>query len=247
MTSIQLNNVSVHIPIYNATSRSLKNRLLQVGSGGKLDIASGRVVVQALKDISFTLEHGDRVGLIGANGAGKTTLLRVLAGVYEPTIGTVRINGSIAALFDISLGVDVEATGRENILMRGIYLGLSKQEIKKRYDEIAEFTELGDYLNMPVRTYSAGMMMRIGFAVSTHVKPDILLMDEWIAAGDAHFIDKAEKRLTELVNRAGIMVLASHSEQLIERVCNKAALMHHGQLLQFGSVPEILSAYRNVA
>ncbi|HJR74937.1 MAG TPA: ABC transporter ATP-binding protein [Luteimonas sp.] len=243
MSSISVRDVSVDIPIYNAGNRSLKNSFLKATSGGKIDIAGRRAIVHALNGVSFELKKGDRLALIGHNGSGKTTLLRVLAGVYEPTRGTVATDGQIAALFDTALGMDPEATGRENILLRGAYLGLSRRELRNSFDEIAAFTELGDYLEMPVRTYSAGMAMRISFAVSVQIKPDILLMDEWIATGDAHFMGKASAKLEELIERSGIMVLASHSEDLLKRFCNKAILLRQGELVHMGGVDEVLEKY----
>ncbi|HEY5851877.1 MAG TPA: ABC transporter ATP-binding protein [Lysobacter sp.] len=243
MSSIKVDRVSVDIPIYNAGNRSLKNSFIKATSGGRLDVTGRRAIVHALDKISLELQKGDRLALVGHNGSGKTTLLRVLAGVYEPTTGTVTSEGHVAALFDTALGMDPEATGRENIMLRGAYLGLSRRELRNSFDEIAAFTELGEYLDMPVRTYSAGMAMRISFAVSVQVKPDILLMDEWIAAGDAHFMNKASAKLEELIERSGIMVLASHSEDLLRRFCNRAILMRQGEVIHQGSVDEVLAEY----
>jgi ABC-type polysaccharide/polyol phosphate transport system ATPase subunit len=241
---ISLEGISVEFPIYSTTGRSLKKRLLRVSTGGRISNETGRIVVHALNDVSLKFDHGDRVGLVGHNGAGKTTLLRVLAGVYEPTAGVIRSEGRITPLFDVSLGIDVEATGTENIYLRGALLGLTRRELDKKRDEIATFTELGDYMSAPVRTYSAGMSMRLAFAISTSIVPEILLMDENIAAGDAHFIHKAERRLNEIVERSGIMVLASHSEDLIERLCNRAVWMDAGMVRAVGRPQEILTAYR---
>lgn len=243
MSSVSVDRVSVDIPIYNAGNRSLKNSVLKATSGGKIDVAGSRAIVHALNDVSFELRKGDRLALVGHNGSGKTTLLRVLAGVYEPTHGRVSCQGQVAALFDTSLGMDPEATGRENIMLRGAYLGLGRREMREAYEEIAAFTELGEYLDMPMRTYSAGMAMRISFAVSVQIKPDILLMDEWIATGDAHFMGKASAKLEELVERSGIMVLASHSEPLLQRFCNKAILLRQGEMIDSGTVDDVLARY----
>lgn len=244
MAAITCENVSVDYPLYGGGSRSLKKTLMRMGSGGRISRDAGdRVCVQALRDVSLHIDHGERVGIIGSNGAGKTTLLRVLAGIYEPTRGVVRHEGHISPLFDTTLGMDTEATGYENIVLGGLFLGLSPREIRGRTDEIAEFTELGDYLSVPVRTYSTGMMLRLAFAVSTCIDPDILLMDEWIGVGDAHFLEKAERRMERLVDHSRILVIASHSDALIKRLCNKVVLLDHGEVKAIGLVAEILDQY----
>lgn len=247
MASIQLDNIAVSFPIYDASSRSLKTRLLGAGTGGRIQSGSGSgklSVVQALDCVSLGFEHGDRVGLVGHNGAGKTTLLRVLAKIYEPSAGHVRIDGHVAPLFDVTLGMDPEGTGYENIMLRGLFLGLSHKEIRRRVDDIADFTELGDFLSLPIRTYSAGMRMRLAFAVSTSIEPDILLLDEGIGAGDAAFLEKANRRLGEFTDKAAIIVLASHSEALIKRMCTKAVLMEHGRVIKEGPIEDVFASYR---
>ena len=244
MAQIRLDHVSVAFPIYDASSRSLKKRMLGAATGGRIQSESGPSVVQALDDVTLHFQHGDRVGLVGHNGAGKTTLLRVLAGIYEPGSGTVQVDGHIAPLFDIALGMDPESTGYENIVLRGLYLGLSHDEIRARTGEIAEFTELGGFLDLPIRTYSAGMRMRLAFAVSTSIHPDILLLDEGIGAGDAAFLEKANRRLQEFTNRAAIIVLASHSEQLVTQMCPTSVLMEHGRVIRVGDTEDILARYR---
>ncbi len=247
MASIRLEKVSVSFPIYDASSRSLKKRLLSGTTGGliKEDPASGGIsIVQALDEVTLSFEHGDRVGLVGHNGAGKTTLLRVLANIYEPNSGRVAVEGHVAPLFDISLGMDPESSGYENIVLRGLFLGLRRAEIRKRVDEIAEFTELGNFLELPIRTYSAGMRMRLAFAISTSIDPDILLLDEGIGAGDASFLDKAKKRLDSFTGKAAIIVLASHSEGLVRKMCNKAVLLTHGKVDLFDDTDVVLKAYK---
>lgn len=235
MASIILDHVSVEFSIYQGGSRSLKKSLLRAGTGGRFaQDADERICIQALRDVSLHIEHGDRLGIVGANGAGKTTLLRVLAGVYEPVRGRVLVDGKVSPLFDVGLGMDPEATGEENIILRGLYLGFSKRAIQARTQEIAEFTELGQYLALPVRTYSAGMMLRLAFAVSTCIEPDILLMDEWVLAGDAQFLEKANQRVARFVDRSSILVLASHSHELIRQWCNKVIQMDHGEILAAG-------------
>jgi lipopolysaccharide transport system ATP-binding protein len=186
---------------------------------------SNQVSVTALRDLSLNLKSGDRLGVMGPNGAGKSTLLRVIAGIYEPTSGSIEVKGRIASLIDISLGMELEASGFENIRMRGVMMGLSLKQIKLLEEEIAEFTELGPYLNMPIRSYSTGMHMRLGFAVSTAVPADILLMDEWLSVGDEAFKIKAEKRLEDYVNKSSILVLASHSKETIEKLTNKKLIL----------------------
>jgi ABC-type polysaccharide/polyol phosphate transport system ATPase subunit len=245
VAEIRLDSVTVDFPIYNAKARSLKNSLVYRGTGGHIGRDAGnRVCVRALENICFQIKHGDRVGLVGGNGAGKTTLLRVLAGVYEPTIGNVFRKGKVASLFDISLGLDPESTGYENIMLRGLFLGLTPRQVHERTEEIADFTELGDYLAMPVRTYSTGMMLRLAFAVCTSISADILLMDEWLTAGDAAFVEKAERRLESLVDRSSILVLASHSVALLKEVCSTAILLDGGRAIIHGSVDDVLGAYR---
>ena len=186
---------------------------------------SNQVSVTALRDLSLNLKSGDRLGVMGPNGAGKSTLLRVIAGIYEPTSGSIEVKGRIASLIDISLGMELEASGFENIRMRGVMMGLSLKQIKSLEEEIADFTELGPYLNMPIRSYSTGMHMRLGFAVSTAVPADILLMDEWLSVGDEAFKIKAEKRLEDYVNKSSILVLASHSKETIEKLTNLQLLL----------------------
>ncbi|HWK43558.1 MAG TPA: ABC transporter ATP-binding protein [Stellaceae bacterium] len=244
MSSIVFDAVTIEFPLYQGGSRSLKKSLLWRGTGGKVaHDASNRINIEAVKDVSLSIQHGDRVGLVGPNGAGKTTLLRVMAGVYEPTRGHVYVDGHICPLFDVGFGMDLDATGYDNILLRGLYLGLKVEEIRGKVAEIAEFTELGAYLDMPMRTYSSGMIMRLAFAVSTCIAPEILLMDEWIMAGDAHFLDKARRRLAEFVNRSSILVLASHSDQLMREWCNKAIYMNAGAVRGGGPIDQVLDQY----
>lgn len=244
MASIELKHVSVVFTIYDSTTRSLTRRILSTRLGGRIG-SGGRYasLIQALSDVNLTIKHGDRVGIVGHNGAGKTTLLRVMAGLYEPREGEAIIQGHIAPLFNISLGMDPDLNGYDNIFLRGIFLGLKRREIAGMVDDIAEFTELGEFLDLPIRTYSAGMRMRLAFAISTAIKPDILLLDEGIGAGDAAFLEKAKKRLSDFTQRAGVIVLASHSNSLIRQICNSAILMERGRVMAVGSVDEILRLY----
>ena len=244
MAFIRLRNLSVEFPIYQGGSQSLKKMLVAATTQGNLARdAMDRINVRALNDVTLDLEDGDRLGLIGPNGAGKTTLLRVLAGIYHPTRGQVYSSGRVSALLDVSVGLNPEATGRENIILRGMYMNIHPREMRARVDEIAEFTELGPYLDMPTRTYSAGMMVRLGFAVSTCTPPEILLMDEWLSAGDASFLDKAQRRMERFVGSSSILVLASHSMELLRKWCNRGVLLQHGQIAAHGDIDEVVDAY----
>ena len=246
--SVRIESVTVDFPVYNTSSRSLKARLLHHGTGGRIGRDAGnRLCVRALDDVTLEFEHGDRVGLIGHNGAGKTTLLRVLTGAYEPTRGRVWRRGRTASLLNISLGIDPEATGYENIMTRGMFLGLMPEQVRARVDEIAKFTELGEYLSMPVRTYSSGMRLRLAFAVCTSFDAEILLMDEWLSAGDRTFVEKAQQRLRTFVDRAGILVIASQNASLLRRVCTKGAVLDAGKLKAHGPIDEVLEEYARAA
>jgi ABC-type polysaccharide/polyol phosphate transport system ATPase subunit len=243
-TEITLEEVSVSFPVYHGGSRSLKKSLLFRGTGGHLaSDANHHLVVEALRNVSLTFQAGDRVALIGGNGAGKTTLLRVMAGIYEPFAGEVRTVGRISPMFDIGLGIDPELSGHDNIRLRGLILGLTASEIEDRIPDIVEFTELGDFLDIPVRTYSAGMMTRLTFAVATCFSPEILLMDEWLMAGDASFLAKALRRTANFVESANILVLASHHMELCRQWCNKAVWLDRGRVRAQGDVETILSDY----
>lgn len=228
---IKANNLVVEFPVYNTRHRSIKNTVLRAATGGRIAAdAGGHVRIRALDDVSFEFREGDRVGIQGHNGAGKSTLLRVLAGCYEPTSGNLITKGRIASLLDISTGFDGESTGYENIFLRGLVMGLTPKQIRERTDEIAEFSELGEYMDMPLRTYSSGMVMRLAFSISINIGGEILLMDEWLAVGDADFGQKSQKRLNELVERTPILVLASHSEDLLQKVCTKRYRLSHGKI-----------------
>jgi lipopolysaccharide transport system ATP-binding protein len=243
MARIELRQVGVDFPIVNASSRSLQLRLFQA-LGGKLSARHRTVIVRALNDIDLSLEDGDRLGIIGANGSGKTTLLRVIAGVYPPSRGGARIEGTISSFTDITLGMDPEATGWENIRFRCAFMGISFSEANRLAPTIAEFCELGDYLDLPTRTYSTGMYLRLAFAISTSVEPDILIMDEMISAGDAQFMEKAEARLREVVGKANILALASHDMQLVHSMCNKVVWLQQGIVQMIGPPDEVIAAYR---
>jgi lipopolysaccharide transport system ATP-binding protein len=230
LTRIQLENVSVELPVFGAHSRSLKNRIISAATGGRLAKEAGVTCVRALSDVNLDLRAGDRVGLWGHNGAGKTTLLRVLAGAYAPTAGTVTIEGEVTSLIDLALGMEPEATGRENVALRLMMMGRSPLLARDLVEEVHAFSGLGDFLELPIRTYSSGMLMRLAFAISTAVEPEVLLMDEWLSVGDEAFVAKAEERLESLLSRTQILVIASHSRELLERRCNRILRLEHGEV-----------------
>jgi ABC-type polysaccharide/polyol phosphate transport system ATPase subunit len=248
MASIQLNGVSVEFRLYDPAMRSVRRQVLEGLSIGGI-FSSGerqnKPSIIALNDISLELEAGDRVALIGHNGAGKTTLLRVMAGIYEPTRGRAKVDGRISPIFDVQLGMDKEATGYENIALRGLLLGMTRPEIEASTEDIASFSELGPFLDMPLHTYSTGMALRLAFAISTSIEPEILLLDEWIGAGDKRFIEKAQDRLQKLIGQSNILVVATHQLRLVRKLCNKAVLLERGSIKEFGPAEEILEAYEN--
>lgn len=243
MVSIDTYNACVDFPIFDAKSRSLKKAVMS-SAGGKIGKNSANtVVVEALRDINLHLREGDRVGLVGHNGAGKSTLLRLLSGIYEPTRGSADVRGRVAPVFDLGVGMDPEISGYENIIIRGLFLGQTRKQMKAKIDEIAEFSELGDYLQMPLRTYSTGMRVRLALGVVTSIEPEILLLDEGIGAVDAAFMAKARVRLAEMVERSGILVFASHSNDFLAQLCTTALWVDKGEIRQAGLVSEVVEAY----
>lgn len=243
MVSIDTHNACVDFPIFDAKSRSMKKAFLGAAGGAIGRNSNNTVVVEALRDVNLHLREGDRVGLVGHNGAGKSTLLRLLSGIYEPTRGFAHIRGRVAPVFDLGVGMDPEISGYENIIIRGLFLGQTRKQMKAKMDEIAEFSELGEYLAMPLRTYSTGMRIRLALGVVTSIEPEILLLDEGIGAVDAAFMAKARSRLQELVERSGILVFASHSNDFLAQLCDTALWVDHGTIRQAGTVPEIVEAY----
>ncbi len=232
MSSITANKLVIEFPVYGTSSRSFKKSVISAATGGRLAAdARDRIVVRSVDSISFQWKAGDRVGLVGHNGSGKTTLLRALAGAYEPVSGSLVVEGSVVSMLSITLGMEGEATGIENIYMRGILMGLSKSEVVSLIEDVTEFSELGNYIHMPMRTYSTGMMMRLAFGISTSVKADIILMDEWLSVGDVDFAKKAETRLQSMVGSAKIFVMASHNSGMIEAICNKVMHLEHGKVV----------------
>lgn len=244
MAHISLTQASVVLPIFNSSSRSLTNSLVSAATGGVLTAQrGGHISIEALKNLDLEISAGDRLGIMGHNGSGKSTLLRLLSGIYEPSSGAIERSGSVSSLVDISLGINPESTGRENIFLRGKLMGLTKKEIDEKIDEIIEFSELGDYINLPVRIYSSGMLLRLAFSVSTSITADILIMDEWLSVGDGAFAERASNRLKELVDSSEILVIASHTRSLIEETCNKVVWLEHGVIKKVGSVDEIVPQY----
>jgi len=241
---VHLADVTLDYPVLHQSSRKLTREILRLATGGQLDRSEPRkVTVRALERITTRLEVGDRVGLIGHNGSGKSTLLKLLAGIYAPTSGTVSREGVVGSLLDISLGMSPDATGRENIYLRGALQGLSRREITRLVPGIIEFSGLGDFIELPMRTYSSGMLLRLAFSISTVLSPDILLMDEWLAVGDEEFQAKAEARLHEVVSQTAILVIASHSASLIRNQCTRVIYLEHGRLIADGTPDDVLPMY----
>lgn len=246
MTKIKLTSAFADFPVYNSSNRSLKKVVLDVATGGRvLGTEKKHAIVRALDNISLEITEGERVGLIGHNGSGKSTLLRMIGGIYAPTSGKCEVNGDIRSLTDISLGIDSESTGRQNIYLRAAMLGLSKGLVNLHIDDIIQFSELGEFIDMPLRTYSSGMQMRLAFAVSTFCAADILLMDEWLSVGDKDFSQKAECHLTNFVKQSKILVMASHSIEFLTNTCDRIIWLEHGKILMDNSSEKVLSAYAN--
>ena len=240
MAHILADRVTIEFPLYHVGARSLKKRLMAASRLREDD--SNRIVVAALRELSFAVAPGERVALVGHNGAGKTTLLRTLAGVYEPVGGRLEVAGSIGSLIDPSAGMDAESTGRENIILRGLFRGMPEEECTAMAAEVGAFSGLGEFLDVPVRTYSAGMAVRLAFAVATLMAPQILLMDEWFLAGDADFMARARERLEALVQGADILVLATHDMGIVRQWCTRAIRLGGGRIEADGPVEEILGA-----
>jgi homopolymeric O-antigen transport system ATP-binding protein len=240
MPHLTLEDIGLDFPIYQKSMRQLRKAIFRTAVGGFIGASSksGHVVVQALSKINLTIRSGERIALLGANGAGKTTLLRCMAGIYHPTAGHLDASGRRVPLFDITLGFDEEATGYENILLRGMLMGLTRAEVNRKIDDIASFSGLGDFLDLPVRTYSSGMGLRLLFSLATSIDAEILLLDEWIAAGDREFLARADRRLRDMINRSHILVFASHNYSLVESLCTRAVVLQSGRMTFDGPVKE---------
>jgi len=247
MAYVEARDLGVQYPVLTSSARSIKNTILSRTTGGRIAGNKAHFIqIRALDQLNFRFNPGDRVALIGHNGSGKSTLLRVLAGIYHPTTGTIQVSGRVAALFDSAFGMDIDATGYENIILRAKYLGIARSEINRQIEEIADFTDLGEFLDMPIRTYSAGMTARLAFAISTSVNADILLIDEGVGAGDAAFMAKANRRLQELIDRSPIVVFASHDQQIIRDFCTRGLVLQSGSLIYDGPVEEAYTQYNSI-
>ena len=245
MAYISLKDATVEFPLYTGGSRSLKKQLLKIGTRRRtISTRDDRVIVRALDHVTLDLVSGDRVGLVGHNGAGKTTTLRVLAGIYEPISGSFSTQGRVCSLLNVGLGLDPDVSGYENIVLQGMYLGYRPSQMNALIDDIAGFTELEAFLSMPVRTYSSGMALRLAFAVATAVRPEILLMDEWVLAGDGRFMEKARRRIADFTEQAEILVLASHSLDILRQWCDRILWLEGGKIRMDGPTLEVLPLYR---
>ena len=245
MGHIVLRNVSLEFPVFDV-QRSLRRTLFSLHTGGsfrRTGYKKRKLSVSALSDINLDLMPGDRLGIIGPNGAGKTTLLKVMAGIYPVLEGKIFVDGIVSPIFSTSLGMDTDDTGMQNIITIGMTLGMTHEEVRSKAGAIAEFSQLGDFLSLPVRTYSSGMQLRLSFAIATAIDPGILLLDEGLGAGDARFAEQAKRRMAELVEKSTALVIASHSEAMIENMCNKAILLDSGKIIAEGPVDEVLDAY----
>lgn len=243
MARIEIKSVELNLPVVHSSSRSLRRSVVALAGGGRLLKAnSGQLFVRALDNISLTIEAGERVALLGRNGAGKTTLLRTIAQVYEPDRGAVQVEGELSSLLDVALGLEEDLTGYENIAMMGRYRGISKRDIERERDSIAEFTDLGSFIELPVKAYSSGMRVRLAFATATAFQPNILLMDEWLLAGDATFAKKARERMDEFIERAEILVLATHDINLARSTCNIGVWMDSGSVRMKGPIDAVIAA-----
>lgn len=233
MARIDVQNATIEYPVFNGTSMQLRNRIVEVSTGGIISRGTKDVLtIRALDDISFTIEDGEYVGLVGHNGAGKSTLLRTMAGIYTPISGTVDVTGNISTIFQLGAGVNRDLSGYENIVRMGMFMGASAAQARAFVPDVEDFSELGNFLSMPVHTYSDGMLTRLTFAVATAVRPDILLIDEALSAGDKEFQKKAQARIADIISSAKILVLASHSPELIELYCNRVLHFEHGKLVK---------------
>ncbi len=236
---MKLTGVTLDYTIYSVRAQSLRNLAMNMAVGGKLYRNQGDVtVMRAVSNIHIDAEEGDRIALVGHNGSGKTTLLRVIAGIYAPTQGVVDVQGSMTSMLALGAGMDFDATGLQNIRKMGAMRMIPKKVIEQRIDAIAEFSELGHFLQLPVKTYSSGMVMRLMFSVATEFDADILVMDEWLSAGDASFVAKATERMETFVDRAKILIIGTHSFGLVRSVCNKVLVLENGASVFYGPVDE---------
>lgn len=247
MTHLILENVSLSYPIFGANGRSLKSGIFNMATGGRLAKSHRSITVEALQKINLNLKNGDRLGLIGHNGAGKTTLLKVLAQIYEPTSGQISVKGHSNCLFDMMMGMDQESSGYENIMLRGLILGLARREVKKLIPSIEAFAELGEFMKMPIKTYSAGMKVRLAFGIITSLPAEILLIDEVVNVGDANFMEKAKARMKSLIHQSDILVLSTHDLTVIREFCNQILWLEHGAVKMYGPIDSVLDAFQGIS
>lgn len=243
MAHIKITNATLDYPLYGMGPQMLSRKIISLASAGRISAGAKHQFVRSLDSINLDLSAGDRVGLIGGNGAGKTSLLKLVSKIYHPSAGRIEVDGMVTPMLGHGFGLDLEATGYENIIISGLMLGFSKKFILSKADEIAQFTELGNFINMPLKSYSAGMRARLSFAVSTCQQPEILAIDEGFGVGDASFFKKAQKRIQTYMDNASILILASHSDNLIKQFCNKALVLESGKIKFYGSVTEALEFY----
>ncbi len=246
MARMLLENLSLSYPVYGTNSRSFKSGMINIATGGALSTKHSTITVDALTDINLDLQSGDRLGLVGHNGAGKTTLLKVLAEIYEPSSGKIRVEGRSNCLFDIMMGMDPESTGYENIMLRGLILGLSHREVRALIPDIEAFAELGEFMKMPIKTYSSGMKVRLAFGIITSTPSEILLLDEVVNVGDASFMEKAKQRMQHYIHNADIIVLSTHEVQHLREFCNKILWLNHGKIKAFGPIGPLLAEYQSI-
>ncbi|MGV6815428.1 MAG: ABC transporter ATP-binding protein [Phycisphaerales bacterium] len=228
--SVRVRDVSFEYPLvglkYKKKASEQSSRI-----GGAIHVHRKHVDIAAINGVSFDIPAGRRIGLCGNNGAGKSTLLRLIAGIYRPTKGSIEVYGKVASIFDRSLGMDLDLTGYENILIRGMFLGIERAQVKEKIDEIAAFCDLGDFLHLPIRIYSAGMRARLSFSICTAFDAEILILDEWLGVGDKQFVQKAQERMTKFFDNAGTVIIASHSEKIIKDNCHEFYQFERGQIV----------------
>jgi ABC-2 type transport system ATP-binding protein/lipopolysaccharide transport system ATP-binding protein len=242
MSKVTLNKINLHYPLYDVNATDFRSRIMSVATGGT--IKKGEIfTVHALKDISFEASAGDKIAILGGNGAGKSTLLKAMSNIYEPTSGNIDIQGNVATLLDLQLGMNDELTGLQNIYCMSYVMGCTKKEIEEKIDSIVEYSELGDFINIPVRTYSSGMRVRLAFSIIGFVQTDILLIDEFFGAGDKNFVQKAREKMFNIVKDSNILFLVSHKLDLVKEICNKAIIMNKGQIVEMGSMDKVGKKY----
>jgi lipopolysaccharide transport system ATP-binding protein len=247
MNAVQLNDVSVRFPVHTELTKSFRHSMLAPHVGALFRIEHHKTLyVEALRNVSLSIKQGDCVGVVGHNGAGKSTFLKVLAGVYQPTKGQVRCEGEVYGVFDLSQGMHGERSGRENITLLALLRGRTRKDVEARMSDMIAFSDLGAFIDLPVRTYSSGMRLRLAFSVATCWQPDVLLLDEVIGVGDQAFMKSAQERLHQLIESSRVSVVATHSEQTVRDFCNRVLVLDHGGVAYFGDVVGGLDHYRDM-